>query len=286
VPDRDDPTSPAEPVMTPPPAAGSALERLRQRAAESAAPEEPGDGTAPPPSAPPPVMPPPAIPSAVAPPVAAGVPAGVGAETVAAVPPPAANEPHRTGPVPAPPAFMPADSSAGLVRVPRPRNPRGLRVAGALLTLLVLAAIVGVVLAGISLHRRQQQDDARSGAAAAARQTLNDFNNQDFTKLDDWAARMQRDTDGSLQKEFAANLPVLKSIGAADKVVITGSAVVSTAQAQGDTATALVLTKIRRTSAAKPGGVPAINRWTVKLQRKGGTWKTVALDTVSPVAAK
>lgn len=279
MPDRDDPTSPAEPVMTPPPAAGSALERLRQRAAESAAPKEPDDGAVPWAVAPP-------VPAGVAAGAAAGVPAGVGAEPVAAVPPPAANEPHRTGPVPALPVVLPADSSAGLVRVPRPRNPRGLRVAGALLTLLVLTAIVGVVVAGISLHRRQQQDDARSGAAAAARQTLNDFNNQDFTKLDDWAARMQRDTDGSLQKEFAANLPVLKSIGAADKVVITGSAVVSTAQAQGDTATALVLTKIRRTSAAKPGGVPAINRWTVKLQRTGGTWKTVALDTVSPVAAK
>ena len=163
------------------------------------------------------------------------------------------------------------------------RNPRWLVSLAAVLTVLVAAgAVLAALLGRGALHRRDAADD-RTEAAAAARQMLLDFTNESYDKLDDWLARVQRDSTGGLRDQFGSSKDTLLAVQTPNQVALQGEAPLATATTSGDTATAIVLSSVRTTSTKAPAGNVQVTRWSVKLQRTAGVWKTVALD---PIAAE
>jgi len=148
------------------------------------------------------------------------------------------------------------------------------------LSVLLLAALAGVVLSAVALSRQDSRADARTAVMQSARQTTLDFTTY---KYESWDADAQRVLDGAtgpFKEEFTEGAATLKEQVLTAKASSQGEVVEAAVQSMDtDSAQVLVVADAVVTNSASEG-TRRHYRMKLELVREGDRWLVADLQAV------
>lgn len=149
------------------------------------------------------------------------------------------------------------------------------------LSVLLVLALAGTVLAAVLLAGQHSRDSDRTAVLQAGRQTVVDFTTY---KYESWDADVQRviaDATGPFKDEFTATSGELKGPVVANKASSEGEVLeAGVVSMDSDSAQVLVVADATVTNTAIPSGQLRHYRIKLDLVRENGRWLTAGLQAV------
>lgn len=172
------------------------------------------------------------------------------------------------------------DSVVTVPDVARDRRRPMLLLAWGLSVLLVLA-LAGTVLAVVLLAGQHSRDSDRTAVLQAGRQTVVDFTTYKYESWDTDVQRVIADATGPFKDEFTATSGELKGPVVANKASSAGEVLeAGVVSMDSDSAQVLVVADATVTNTAIPSGQLRHYRIKLDLVRENGRWLTAGLQAV------
>lgn len=149
------------------------------------------------------------------------------------------------------------------------------------LSVLLVVALAGLVVAVVALRQQDTRNDSRMSVMQAARQMTHDFTTY---KYDTWDADAQRVIDGStgqFKQEFSDAAGSVKTSVVSGKVTSTGEVLEAAVQSiDTDSAQILMVADAVVTNAAQDGAKRRHYRIKLEMVREGDRWLVADLKAV------
>lgn len=149
------------------------------------------------------------------------------------------------------------------------------------LSVLLVLALAGTVLAVVLLAGQHSRDSDRTAALQAGRQTVVDFTTYKYESWDTDVQRVIADATGPFKDEFTATSGELKGPVVANKASSAGEVLeAGVVSMDSDSAQVLVVADATVTNTAIPSGQLRHYRIKLDMVRENGRWLTAGLQAV------